>query len=37
MGEWRCGTCHRLQVGGQPAICSAAGHEAAYDNEPGED
>lgn len=32
----RCGTCHRLMVGGQAEICKAKGHEPAYDDEPEE-
>ncbi len=39
MGEWRCGTCHKLILGPGDAQwhTKVLGHDPPYDNEPGED
>jgi len=33
MACFRCGTCHKLMLGGQQSTCRMAGHEAPYDDE----
>lgn len=39
MGEWRCGTCHKLIMNQSDANWHRTflDHEPPYDNEPGED
>ena len=39
MGEWRCGTCHKLIMNQADSRWhqDELGHEPPYDNEPGED
>lgn len=39
MGEWRCGTCHKLMMsqGDVTWHTRTLGHDQPYDNEPGED